>query len=82
MIGNFVEVFVETPVAVCETRDVKGLYKKARAGEIKSFTGVDDVYEEPLQPEVTVQTASENLENSISKILAQLKVLGYLQPSQ
>lgn len=77
-IGNFVEVFVQTPVAVCEERDVKGLYKKARAGEIQGFTGVDDEYEEPLHPEVTVQTAGEKAEASTGKILARLEELGYL----
>ncbi len=77
-IGNFVEVFVETPVAVCEERDVKGLYQKARAGEIQGFTGVDDVYEEPLHPEVAVQTATENAEASVSKIIKRLGELGYL----
>ncbi len=77
-IGNFVEVFVETPIKVCEERDVKGLYRKARAGEIQGFTGVDDAYEEPIQPELTVQTAAENAESSVSKILARLQELGYL----
>ncbi len=78
-IGNFVEVFVQTPVAVCEQRDVKGLYGKARAGEIQGFTGVDDAYEEPLNPEIAVQTASETAEASVAKILARLKELGYMQ---
>ncbi len=78
-IGNFVEVFVQTPVAVCEERDVKGLYKKARAGEIKDFTGVDDAYEEPQNPEVTVQTASENADESVEKILSGMQKLGYLK---
>ncbi len=78
-IGNFVEVFVETPVAVCEGRDVKGLYKKARAGEIQGFTGVDDVYEEPLHPEVAVQTAAESADASVSKILKRLEELGYIE---
>lgn len=77
-IGNFVEVFVETPVAVCEERDVKGLYKKARAGEIQGFTGVDDEYEEPLHPEVVVQTERQTAEQSANKILSKLKELGYL----
>ena len=79
-IGNFVEVFVETPVAVCEERDVKGLYRKARAGEIQGFTGVDAAYEEPLHPEITVQTAAEKAENSAAKIVARLDELGYLEP--
>jgi len=78
-IGNFVEVFVQTPVAVCEQRDVKGLYGKARAGEIQGFTGVDDAYEEPLNPEIAVQTATETAEDSVAKILTRLKELGYMQ---
>ncbi len=77
-IGNFVEVFVETPVTVCEERDVKGLYRKARAGEIQGFTGVDDAYEEHLHPEVAVQTASESAEAAVAKILKRLGELGYL----
>ena len=78
-IGSFVEVFVETPVAVCEERDVKGLYRKARAGEIQGFTGVDDAYEEPLRPEVKVQTTVENVDESVAKIVSRLEELGYLQ---
>lgn len=56
--GTFVEVFVDTPLAVCEQRDPKGLYQKARAGEIKQFTGIDDPYEPPLQPELVLSGAS------------------------
>jgi adenylylsulfate kinase len=66
-IGDFVEVFVNAPLAVCEGRDVKGLYKKARAGEIKSFTGIDDPYEPPLHPEVECRTDLETLEESVVK---------------
>ncbi len=80
-IGNFIEVFVQTPVAVCEERDVKGLYKKARAGEIQGFTGVDDAYEEPLNPEVVVKTSAESAEESVAKILAGMEKLGYLKNS-
>jgi len=80
-IGNFVEVFVKTPVAICEERDVKGLYKKARAGEIQGFTGVDDGYEEPLNPEVIIETAGESAETAVGKILLRLQELGYLQLS-
>src|SRR5215467_13980815 len=54
----FIEVFIDTPVAVCETRDPKGLYAKARAGQLKGFTGVDDPYEEPAQPELTIDCTS------------------------
>jgi adenylylsulfate kinase len=77
-IGDFVEVFVNAPLAVCEERDVKGLYKKARAGEIKQFTGIDDPYEAPLNPEVECRTDQETLEESIEKVLGTLKSLGYL----
>ena len=60
--GRFVEVFVDCPLEVCEARDTKGLYQKARAGEIKEFTGISAPYEEPSQPELTVNTDDQNLE--------------------
>jgi adenylylsulfate kinase len=78
VIGNFVEVYVKASPKTCETRDVKGLYQKARAGEITGFTGVDDPYEEPLQPEVVCETESETPEESAEKIAEVLKRLGYL----
>ncbi len=78
-IGNFVEIFVKTSPAECEKRDVKGLYQKARAGEIKGFTGVDDPYEEPLRPEVICETEKETPEQSLEKVLQALQKLGYLQ---
>ncbi|MUL35433.1 adenylyl-sulfate kinase [Gloeocapsopsis dulcis] len=71
-IGNFIEVYVNAPLAVCEDRDVKGLYKKARAGEIKSFTGIDDPYEPPLNPEVECKTNQETLSESVEKVMAKL----------
>jgi adenylylsulfate kinase len=77
-IGSFVEVYVSTPLAVCEERDVKGLYKRARAGEIKQFTGIDDPYEPPLNPEVECKTQQETLEQSVNKVLGQLAELGYV----
>lgn len=77
-IGNFVEIFVNAPLAVCERRDVKGLYQKARQGEIKGFTGIDDPYEEPLNPEVECRTDLENLEESVAKVWAKLIELGYV----
>lgn len=77
-IGNFVEVFVNAPLSVCEERDVKGLYKKARAGEIKNFTGVSDPYEPPANPEVECRTDLETLEESVAKVLSALEKLGYL----
>lgn len=71
-IENFVEVYVECPINVLEERDVKGLYKKARAGEIENFTGLDDPYEPPLNPEIVVHSDSENQEDSVAKILNRL----------
>ena len=65
---NFVEVFVDTPLAECERRDPKGLYSKARAGLIKHFTGIDSAYETPLQPEITIQTLGQELSVSVEKI--------------
>ncbi len=78
MIGEFVEVYVKASPAACETRDVKGLYKKARAGEIKGFTGVDDPYEEPEHPEVICHTEKESPEESLIKVVERLEALGYL----
>ncbi len=77
-IGNFVEVFVNAPLEVCEDRDVKGLYKRARAGEIKSFTGIDDPYEAPLNPEIECRTDREELSESVAKVINKLNELGYL----
>ncbi len=77
-IGDMVEVYVEAPLAVCEKRDVKGLYAKARAGEIKGFTGIDDPYEIPESPEVVCHTHQETVEESVEKILNYLTENGYL----
>ncbi|MFM7191426.1 MAG: adenylyl-sulfate kinase, partial [Microcystaceae cyanobacterium] len=77
-IGSFVEVFVNAPLNVCEGRDVKGLYAKARAGEIKGFTGIDDPYEPPLNPEVECRTDLESLEESVDKVWQKLVELGIL----
>ncbi|MBA2748399.1 MAG: adenylyl-sulfate kinase [Tatlockia sp.] len=71
-IGDFIEVYVNAPLEVCEARDVKGLYKKARSGIIKNFTGIDDPYEPPINPEVECKTDSETLEQSVAKVLASL----------
>ena len=76
--GRFVEVFVNPPLAVCEERDVKGLYKKARAGEIKEFTGISDPYEEPLHAEVECKTHLETVHESAAKIIRKCEELGYL----
>ncbi|MEK7214270.1 MAG: adenylyl-sulfate kinase, partial [Chloroflexota bacterium] len=78
LIGQFVEVHVSCPLAVCITRDVKGLYLKAQRGEIPQFTGISDPYEEPLHPEVTLHTDQESPEESLHKLLSRLEELGYL----
>lgn len=75
---NFMEVYVNAPLDICETRDVKGLYAKARAGEIKHFTGIDDPYEEPLNPEVVCYTEQETIEESVGKVIAELERSGYI----
>jgi adenylylsulfate kinase len=77
-IGDFLEVFVNAPLSVCESRDVKGLYKRARAGEIKSFTGIDDPYEAPLNPDIECRTDLEELEESMAKVWNKLEELGYI----
>ncbi len=77
--GEFIEVFVDTPLEVCESRDPKGLYKKARAGEIKHFTGIDDPYEIPEHPEITLHTDQKSVEESVAQILEELKARGYLK---
>ena len=64
----FYEVFINTPLEVCEARDVKGLYKKARAGEIKGFTGIDSPFEEPINPDLEVKTNDLTIEQSVSKV--------------
>lgn len=78
LIGNFVEVYAKCALDECVKRDVKGLYKKAMAGEIKGFTGVDDPYEEPLHPEVVCETDQETAEQSAERVWAKLIELGYL----
>jgi adenylylsulfate kinase len=78
--GDFVEVYVRAPLAVCEGRDPKGLYKKARAGEIKGFTGIDDPYEEPLDPEIVVDSASRNPDELAADVIAWLERAGKIPP--
>lgn len=77
-IGSFIEVYVDTPIELCEQRDVKGLYKKARAGEIHEMTGVDDPYEPPEHPEVVIDTRNATPAQSAEKILGELHRLGWL----
>ncbi len=76
--GSFIETFVDTPVNVCEKRDVKGFYAKARCGEMKGFTGVDDPYEAPIDPELSVETTHCAPEQSARRILEYLLEVGYL----
>jgi len=81
LIGRFVEVHCKCPLDTLKERDVKGLYAKAARGEIKEFTGVSDPYEEPLKPEVIVDTDKESVEESVAKILRTLELMGYIPPS-
>ena len=76
--GEFIEVFVDTPLAACEARDPKGLYKKARAGEIRHFTGIDDPYEAPLQPEIRLVNDNLPLAEGVARLLSALQQHGVL----
>jgi adenylylsulfate kinase len=76
----FVEIFVDTPLDICEQRDPKGLYGKARRGELRGFTGVDDPYEPPLQPELTLHTVSRSPDELVAEIRAWLVAQGLLAP--
>ena len=71
--GDFIEIFVDAPLEVCETRDPKGLYKKARAGEIKGFTGIDDPYEPPEAPELVLDSQGKEAEALADEVIAYLK---------
>jgi adenylylsulfate kinase len=75
---RFIEVYVKAPLEVCESRDVKGMYAKARAGEIKGFTGIDDPYEEPENAEVVCETDKETVDQSVAKIVAELERRGHI----
>ena len=76
--GNFIEVFVDAPLDVCESRDVKGLYEKARAGKIPDFTGISAPYEAPGKPEITVDTARYNVDECVQQIIIYLEERGYI----
>ncbi len=78
-IGKFVEVYVKAPIEVCKERDVKGMYKLAIEGKIKGFTGIDDPYEEPENPEVVCETDRETVDESVEKILNFLEKEGYIE---
>ncbi|WP_117235816.1 adenylyl-sulfate kinase [Vibrio maerlii] len=75
---EFLEVFVNTPLDVCEQRDPKGLYKKARAGEIKNFTGIDSAYEEPLKPEIDLPAGDKSVEQLVELCVEELKAKGII----
>lgn len=81
-IPEFVEVHVQCPVEECVRRDVKGLYKKALAGEITNMTGIQDPYEAPLAPELVIPTDQESVESSVARVIARMRELGYLEPEQ
>src|SRR5437588_11785465 len=74
----FIEVFVNTPIATCETRDPKGLYKKARAGQLKNFTGIDDPYEAPLKPELSIDATDTSPQQSTVLLLEHLRKHGII----
>jgi len=74
--GDFVEVFVDAPIEICEARDPKGLYKKARAGELKGFTGIDDPYEPPLKPELVLDAGTKDAETLANEVLDYLERAG------
>jgi adenylylsulfate kinase len=76
--GEFIEVFVDTPLEICERRDPKGLYKKARAGEIPNFTGIDSPYEAPESPEIHLKNDAIEIELAVESIVSYLRVKGYL----
>ena len=79
VIGNdkFIETYIKCPLGVCEERDVKGMYKKARNKEIKGFTGIDDPYDVPKNPELVIETENKSLDESVEQILTHLKAEGY-----
>jgi adenylylsulfate kinase len=70
--SNFVEIYVATPLEECERRDVKGLYARARRGEIKNFTGIDDPYEPPVHPELTLETRALSVDECVAKVMARI----------
>jgi len=80
-VGNerFIEVYVDTPIDVCEQRDVKGLYARARRGQITGFTGVDDPYEAPVDPEIILDTVKYTADQNARYIIAHLEERGFLQ---
>ena len=70
---NYIEIFVSTPLEICEKRDTKGLYKKARSGEIKNFTGIHSVYEEPENPDIKIDTSDRDIEECVDYLFKKIK---------
>lgn len=79
--GDFVEIYCNAPLEVCEQRDIKGLYQRARRGEIPEFTGISSPYEEPLNPELTVHTGRDGLEESAAEVIRFLEDQQHIPPS-
>jgi len=77
--GEFIEIFMDTPIAICETRDPKGLYKKARAGQLKGFTGIDDPYEAPLEPELVLDGGKKGIDELADEVIKFLEARGSLK---
>jgi adenylylsulfate kinase len=76
--GEFIEIYCRADISVCEQRDVKGLYKRARAGEIKDFTGISSPYEEPVSPEITVDTGTQPIEECVAEVIGLMRKRGIL----
>lgn len=81
-ISNFVEVYVDAPLEVCIGRDVKGMYRKALAGELQNFTGISDPYEAPISPDLVIKTQDEVPEESTSRVISKLKARGLLERAE
>jgi adenylylsulfate kinase len=77
--GEFIEIFIDTPLEVCENRDPKGLYKKARDGDIPNFTGIDSPYEKPISPEIYLETSGIEIYKNVEKVILYLNKKGYLE---
>jgi sulfate adenylyltransferase len=84
MVGseNFVEVFVNTPLEICESRDTKGMYAQARRGALRNFTGIDDVYEPPQHAEITIETVNASAEENARRIIQELAARGFINPAE
>lgn len=80
--GDFMEIYCDSPIEVCETRDVKGLYKKARAGHIPEFTGITSPYEAPLKPEITVDTGAKELAICVDQVLGEMAYRAIISAAQ